>query len=193
MDTKTYDRLRAIASELPTDPPVWAVEIDEEGITLMMSPVKRHELITLRLRRQLDAQLPSTHPGVIAHSGPEIESPAVQRMRRPDLLVLPEDVLDEEDDYVDPADVLLVAEVVSRSNPDNDYTRKTRDYAAMAIPHYLIIDPRKGTLAVFTDPGPGEGGPRYRARHDYAFRDTVPVGPWQIDSSQFPLYGPNTL
>ena len=41
-------------------------------------------------------------------------------MRRPDLVVLPESVLEEEDDYVDPVDVLLVAEVVSRGNPDND-------------------------------------------------------------------------
>jgi Uma2 family endonuclease len=188
MDTKTYERLRAIAQELPTEPPIWAVEIDEEGITMMMSPVKRHELITLRLRRQLDAQLNATHPGYVAHSGPEIEAPAIQRMRRPDLVVLPESVLEEEDDYVNPVDVILVAEVVSRSNPDNDYDRKMADYPAMGIPVYLLIDPRKSTLSVHSDPGPTPEGVRYRARHDHGFGDTVTVGSWTVDSGEFLPY-----
>lgn len=188
MDAKTYQRLRSIADELPIEPPVWAIEIDDAGITLMSSPVKRHELITLRLRRQLDAQLLATHPGVVAHSGPEIESPAIQRMRRPDLLVLPESALDEDDAYVDPGDVLLVAEIVSRSNPENDYEDKARDYPAMGIPIYVIIDPRKGTAAVLTDPGPGAEGTRYRSRHDYVFGETMAVGAWSVDTGQFPTY-----
>jgi Uma2 family endonuclease len=189
MDTKTYDRLRAIARELPTEPPVWGVEIDEEGITMMVSPVKRHVLISLRLRRQLDTQLDATHPGYVAHSGPEIEAPTIQRMRRPDLVVLPEAVLEEEDDYVNPMDVILVAEVVSRSNPDNDYAHKTADYPAMGIPLYLLIDPRKATLSVLSDPGPSPQGVRYRARHDHAFGDTVAVGPWTVNSGEFLPYG----
>jgi Uma2 family endonuclease len=109
-------------------------------------------------------------------------------MRRPDLLVLPEAVLEEDDDYVDPSDVALVAEVVSRSNPDNDYERKTRDYSAMGIPLYLLIDPRKATLTVFSDPGRCPDGTRYRAQHDYCFGDTVPVGPWHVDSGEFLPY-----
>ncbi|MGP4113029.1 Uma2 family endonuclease [Streptomyces sp. 4N509B] len=189
MDTKTYERLRTIARELPTEPPVWAIEIDEQGITMMMSPVKRHELVTLRLRRQLDAQLGATHPGYVAHSGPEIEAPAIQRMRRPDLVVLPEAVLEEEDDYVNPVDVALVVEVVSRSNPDNDYARKTVDYPAMGIPLYLLVDPRKSTVSVFGDPGPTPEGTRYRSRHDHVFGDTVAVGPWTVDSGEFLPYG----
>lgn len=31
-------------------------------------------------------------------------------------------------------------------------------------------------------------GPRYRARHDDAFGDAVPVGPWMVDSGEFPSY-----
>ncbi|MCD0485121.1 Uma2 family endonuclease [Streptacidiphilus sp. ASG 303] len=189
MDPSLYARLRAIADELPVTPPVWAVEIGAEGIVMMMSPVKRHELITFRLGRQLNDQLARTRPGVIAHSGPQIESVPLGRMRRPDLVVLPEAVLEEEDAFVDPADVLLVAEVVSASNPDNDYTQKTRDYPAMGIPLYLIVDPRKGTLSVLSDPGPGpDGQPRYRARHDHVFGDHVPVGPWTVDTTGFLTY-----
>ncbi|WP_406275959.1 hypothetical protein OH779_18100 [Actinacidiphila glaucinigra] len=60
----------------------------------------------------------------------------------------------------------------------------------MGIPLYLIIDPRDKTLAVLSDPGPapGDDGPRYRSRHDYAFGDTVPVGSWVLDSGEFPAY-----
>ncbi len=192
MDAKTYARMRAVAEELMLREEAWAVEIGEGVVTMMMSPVNRHELITLRLRRQIDAQMPALAglAGYVAHSGPEVEAPAIGRMRRPDLLVLPELALDRPG-YVDPSDVLLIAEVVSDSNPANDYVEKTRDYPAMNIPVYLIIDPRKRTLAVLTDPGtaPGSDGPRYRARHDYAFGDLVPAGPWTIDTAEFPAYG----
>ncbi|WP_262413515.1 Uma2 family endonuclease [Actinacidiphila acidipaludis] len=41
--------------------------------------------------------------------------------------------------------VELAVEIVSPSNPENDYQDKIRDYPAMGIPHYLIIDPRNGT------------------------------------------------
>jgi len=191
MDAKRYERMRTIAEELMERQDAWAVEIGEGVITIMMSPVNRHELITARLARQLRQQIDRDPQwaGYLAHSGPEIDAPAIGRMRRPDLVVLPELALDSPG-YVDPADVALVAEVVSTSNPQNDYAEKTRDYPAMGIPIYLIIDPRKKTVTVLTDPGPapGDGGHRYRARHDYAFGDTVPVGTWTIDTGEFPAY-----
>ncbi|MFF3454254.1 hypothetical protein ACFYXH_07960 [Streptomyces sp. NPDC002730] len=52
----------------------------------------------------------------------------------------------------------------------------------------MIIDPRKGTAAVLTDPGPGAGGIRSRSRHDYIFGDTTTVGAWSVDTGQFPTY-----
>jgi hypothetical protein len=78
---------------------------------MMTSPVKRYELVTFRLGRRLNEQLQRTHPGVIAHSGPE-----------------------------------------SHPGPDPD------------------------------------DGARYRARHDHVFGDTVPVGPWTVDTSGFLTY-----
>jgi Uma2 family endonuclease len=40
---------------------------------------------------------------------------------------------------------LLAVEVVFPSSPGTDYEDKSRDYPAMGIPHYLIVDPRDGT------------------------------------------------
>ncbi|MDX2853729.1 Uma2 family endonuclease [Streptomyces sp. PA03-3a] len=191
MHAKAYARMRAIADELMEREDTWAVEIGEGVITMMMSPVNRHELIALRLRRQIERQMAGDPEwaGHVAHSGPEIEAPAIGRMRCPDLVVVAEQALDTPG-FLDPADVALVAEVVATSNPENDYREKTRDYPAMGIPLCLIIDPRDKTLAVLSDPGPapGDAGPRYRARHDYAFGDAVPVGPWVLDSGEFPAY-----
>ncbi|MGW3244285.1 Uma2 family endonuclease [Streptomyces sp. NPDC001070] len=191
MDAKTYARMRAVAEDLMTREEAWAVEIGEGVITMMMSPVNRHELIAMRLARQIQRQIDddAEWAGHTAWSGPEIEAPAIGRMRRPDLVVVAEQALDTPG-FLDPADVALVAEVVSTSNPENDYCEKTRDYPAMGIPLYLIIDPRNKTLAVLSDPGPapGDDGPRYRARHDHAFGDAVPVGPWVVDSGEFPAY-----
>lgn len=188
VEERRYAALRATAEDIMERYDVWGVEIGKEGITLMMSPLKRHELITKRLGRQIDAQAEAMPGGLIAHSGPEVESPALGRMRRPDLLVLPEAVLEEEGLYVSPEDVRLVAEVVSDSNPGNDYTEKTIDYAGMAIPTYLLVDPRKATVTVFCDPGPAPEGTRYRTRRDYVFGDQVQAGPFAVDTAGFIPY-----
>ncbi|GAA1198221.1 isoleucyl-tRNA synthetase [Kitasatospora gansuensis] len=80
-----------------------------------------------------------------------------------------------------PHEVVLVVEVVSTSNPENDYENKVHDYAAMGIPHYLLVDPRDGTGIVHSQPG-------YASREKFAFGDTVPVGPWTIDTSGLLTY-----
>lgn len=110
--------MRAIAEELTEYAEhlegSWSVEIGPSGPFLaMMSPSKRHEGAIHRIRKQLDAQLPATHPGYVCATGPEIEHPAIGRMRRPDALVIPEAVFDEEGLAVDATQVLAVVEVVS--------------------------------------------------------------------------------
>ncbi|MDX2709237.1 hypothetical protein PV350_41315 [Streptomyces sp. PA03-6a] len=116
MDAKSYARMRAIAAELMGREDTRAVEIGEGVITLTMPPVNRHELIALRLRRQIERQM-ADDPDWAGHArqdcGRPLRSGAGARRRRP----------------------------------------------------------------------------RYRARHDYAFRDAVPVGPWVPDSGEFPAYG----
>ncbi|TGZ17911.1 hypothetical protein DV517_28840 [Streptomyces sp. S816] len=116
--------MRAIAEELGAYAErlegAWSVEIGPSGpILAMMRPPKRHAGTVHRICMQLDEQLRTTHPGHICASGPEIEHPAIGRMRLPDAMVIPEAVLDEEGLAVDATQVLAVVEIVSPSNPTN--------------------------------------------------------------------------
>ncbi len=75
----------------------WSVEIGPSGLVLAMTcrPLRRESTRRL-VREQLDQQVAVTHPGYICATGPEIEHPAIGRMRLPDAVVIPEAVLDEE-------------------------------------------------------------------------------------------------
>ncbi|MEU8516481.1 Uma2 family endonuclease [Kitasatospora sp. NPDC048722] len=97
-------------------------------------------------------------------------------MRNPDLMVFPEATLAGEQPAVLPHEVLLAVEVVSESNPDNDYHDKVRDYAAMGIPVHLLIDPRGGTGIVHPERG-------YASHEKFDFGATITVGPWTLDTS----------
>lgn len=182
--------MRAIAEELGAYAErlegSWTVEIGPSGPILAMTchPM-RHAGAIHRIRNQLDEQLLTTHPGYVCASGPEIEAPALGRMRHPDAVVIPEGVLDEEGVAVDATQVLAVVEIVSPSNPNNDYIEKLADYPAMGIEHYLIVDPRTGTVEVHSDPCKG----RYARKDAYIYGDTVPFGPWTVDTSEFRRYG----
>ncbi|GJF29627.1 hypothetical protein KNE206_23270 [Kitasatospora sp. NE20-6] len=181
IDPATFARLREIADRLPQVPGIGKVEIANGEIVMMMPPVRRHELAVLRIARQLNSQLPETHPGHVAHPGADLEDAGLGRLRCPDLMVFAESALEREEPSLLPHEVLLVVEIVSKSNPENDYEGKVRDYAAMGIPLYLLVDPRKGTGIVHDLPG-------YTSRTPFAFGDTVTVGPWRIDTSGLLTY-----
>jgi Uma2 family endonuclease len=184
-----YARIRAVAEELAERQENVRVEISGSAIVMLMSSSRPHELIAMRLRRQLDRQLDAEGKGLVAHTGGEVEDASLGKLRRPDLIVVAEEIFAEDTlaPFL-PRDLALVGEIVSPSNHVNDYAAKMPDYPAMGIPLYLLIDPRKGTVAVLSDPGPGPDGSRYRARHDYAFGDRVQAGPWTIDTNEFPTY-----
>ncbi|MEZ0093385.1 Uma2 family endonuclease [Streptacidiphilus sp. EB129] len=181
VNAATYARLREFADQLPQIPGIGHVEIANGQIVLTLSPVRRHELAVVRIGRQLNDQLSRTHPGYVAHAGADLEDIGLGRLRHPDLMVFPESVLEEDAAAMHPAAVLLAVEIVSKSNPENDYEDKVRDYATMGIPLYLIVDPRDGTGIVHSQP-------RYANREKFAFGDTVSVGPWRIDTSQLLTY-----
>ncbi|MGZ3099228.1 Uma2 family endonuclease [Streptomyces sp. H72] len=185
-----YARMRAIAEDLGTFAErwegTWRVEIGPAGPVLArVCPSKRREGAVRRIRNQLDEQLPTTHPGYVCENGPGIEHPAIGRMRRPDAVVIPEAALDEEGLAVDATQVLAAVEIVSPSDPSNDYAEKLADYPAMDIPHSMIVDPRTGTIQVHSDPCKG----RYSRKEPHIFGDSVPFGPWTVETSEFRRYG----
>ncbi|MFJ3791865.1 Uma2 family endonuclease [Kitasatospora sp. NPDC090091] len=176
-----YARLREIADQLPRIPGAGKVEIADGGIVVTLSPVLRHELAVLRISQQLNARLPRTHPGCIAHGGADLEDVGLGLRRNPDLMVFPEAALEGEDASLAPHEVLLVVEVVSESNPGTDHHDKVRDYAAMGIPFYLLVDPRTGTGIVHSEPG-------YDSREKFVFGDVIAVGPWTVDTGVLRTY-----
>ena len=163
-------------------------EITKEGIVLdMMSPVRPHELTALRLRKRLEKVMPEE---IVAHTGePDVELEPEGIMRRPDIMVIAEADMEGEGSF-DPRTLIAAIEIVSRSNPDNDWVTKLRDYPLIGIPIYAIFDPRTGTGAVLTDIHPTPEGPRYATRKDFVYGEDVTIGDWTISTDDLPLYQP---
>ncbi len=161
-------------------------EITKEGIVHdMMSPSGRHELTALRLRKRLEKVMPEE---LVAHTGePDVEDVSRGVMRRPDVMVIAEEDMDIEGSF-DPRMLIAAIEVVSRSNPDNDWVGKARDYPLLGIPIHVIFDPRTGTGAVFTDIHATPDGPRYATRKDFVYGEDVTIGDWTIPTDGLPRY-----
>ncbi|MFF6993388.1 Uma2 family endonuclease [Streptomyces sp. NPDC008313] len=161
-------------------------EITKEGIVHdMMSPVKQHELTVLRLRKRLEKAMPEE---IVAHTGePDVEGAYEGVLRRPDVMVIAEEDMEGEGTF-DPRTVLAAVEIVSRSNPDNDWIAKTRDYPLLGIPVYAVFDPRTGSGAVFTDIHSTPDGPRYATRKDFVYGEDVTIGEWTIATNGLPRY-----
>jgi hypothetical protein len=87
-----------------------------------------------------------------------------------------------------PHTLVAAIEVVSRSNPDNDWVGKMRDYPLIGIPIYAIFDPRTATGAVLTDIHATPDGPRYATRKDFVYGEDVTIGDWTISTDGLPRY-----
>ncbi|MDT0456213.1 Uma2 family endonuclease [Streptomyces sp. DSM 41527] len=161
-------------------------EITKEGIVLdMMSPVKPHELTALRLRKRLEKVMPEE---LVAHTGePDVENEPEGILRRPDVMVIAEADM-EGDGSFDPHTLIAAIEIVSRSNPDNDWVSKMRDYPLLGIPTYVIFDPREGEGAVLSDIHSTPDGPRYATRKDFVYGEDVTIGEWTISTDGLPRY-----
>ncbi|CAM5547688.1 Uma2 family endonuclease [Streptomyces canus] len=161
-------------------------EITREGIVHdMISPNSPHELTRLGLRTRLEKTMPVE---IIAHTGrPDVEDEFGGIMRRPDVMVIAWADMDIPGSF-DPRTLVAAIEVVSCSNPDNDWVGKIRDYPLIGIPIYAIFDPRTGTGAVLTDIHRTPDGPRYATRKDFVYGEDVTIGDWTISTDDLPRY-----
>ncbi|WP_078660685.1 Uma2 family endonuclease [Streptomyces sp. NRRL B-24484] len=181
IDPATFARLREIADELSALPAKPRVEIGPQGLVMMTSPTTPHGFTAMNLARQVMAQTPDMY----ALMDTDMQDAVLGRLRVPDVMVLPEDLIEEQpEEAVDPRAVALVIEVVSRSNPENDHRDRIADYSAMGIPLYLIVDPGRGTAQVLEEPD----GATYRKIRTFDYGQEVPVGRWLIDTGRFPRY-----
>ncbi|MEU7635566.1 Uma2 family endonuclease [Streptomyces sp. NPDC039016] len=161
-------------------------EITKEGIVHdMVSPGGPHEVTAAHVSRRLEKLMPDE---LLAHNGtPDVEDEPEGIMRHPDVMVIAWTDLNVEGS-IDPRAVVAAIEIVSCSNPDNDWVGKVRDYPLIGIPIYAIFDPRTGTGAVFTDIHSTPDGPRYATRKDFVYGEDVTVAEWTISTDGLPRY-----
>jgi Uma2 family endonuclease len=181
-----YRHLREYADKLnPPAPFTDHVEISGGNIIVIMAPMGTHEMVAWKISDLLRPQLPE---GIIAHTGGDVEDVALGILRRPDVIVVPYEAM-HIDGALNPRDLLLAIEIVSPSNPANDYVDKLAEYPMMGIPHYLIVDPRDGTAQHYWQIVQRNGRPEYDAHVPYVFGDSIPVGDWVVDTTELPRYG----
>ncbi|RLV01529.1 hypothetical protein CTZ27_13680 [Streptomyces griseocarneus] len=186
-----YARVLAIAEELhryaPDHAPDTAkrFEISGSSIILMVSSPRQYQYNAYLLRRQLDRQLAE---GWVAHNWGGVEDATLGILRRPAVIVLPEAAM-LLPGGIDPRDLGLAADIVPPLGEVHD-AQRAYDSAAMAIPLYLLVNPRNGTATVMSDPQDvdSEGRRCYRSRTDYVFGDKIAVGEWTVDTSEFNRY-----
>ncbi|MGW5350655.1 Uma2 family endonuclease [Streptomyces sp. NPDC004031] len=184
-DALPYLAMRDIVEQMQHAVP-GKLEITKEGIVHdMMSPGGPHELTAARVSRRLEKVMPE---GLLAHTGtPDVEDVHEGVMRHPDVMVIAEADMEVEGSF-DPGTLLAAIEVVSRSNPDNDWVGKMRDYPLLGIPVYVLFDPRTGEGAVLSDIHPTPNGPRYATRTDFVYGEDVTIGEWTISTENLPRY-----
>ncbi|MER6677783.1 Uma2 family endonuclease [Streptomyces sp. NPDC000983] len=181
-----YRYLREFREAFDKPEPLAWPEISHGQLLMMMGPKKQHQLVAHRLRTQLEPQLAAD---LVLMVGTEMEDASLGVLRVPDLVVIDEEEATRDSDAIDPRRSHLVIEIVSRSNPANDYEGKLRDYPAMGVPHYLIVDPRDGSAVHYWAPTRRGGEPAYDNRQHYLFGETVTVAGWKIDTAGLPRYG----
>ncbi|GGY11396.1 hypothetical protein GCM10010324_67640 [Streptomyces hiroshimensis] len=158
----------------------WKVETTDGEVKLVaMSPNLPHGTNARIFREQIEAQTPH----VTAVNDTDMTDPVTGLEKVPDLMAFVTGDVDPQADSVDPRAVLIVVEIVSKTNPKNDLVTKLYDYPRMGVPVYVIVDPRDGTIGVHSDPKPGPDGIRYRHSVPCMFGDTFPAGQWTFDTS----------
>ena len=130
------------------------VQVSGDIIVMMVSRSGIHQRNLLVVRRQFDANAPA---GLLPSENIDLVAPMVGKCRNPDLTYLPAEVLDTTDNQVPAETAAIAVELVSPSNPENDWVGKVRDYLLMGIPLYLLIDARQKTVTRRTRCPPGGG------------------------------------
>ncbi|MFE2726097.1 Uma2 family endonuclease [Kitasatospora sp. NPDC059327] len=164
-----YEQHRDFVEELERIAPE-GVRIEWSGDTLIMQapPSNIHQLNVAQVRRQFEQHAPD---GYLPSERSEIVSPDSSKGRAPDLTYLPPAVLSEPGNKAPAEEALIAVEIVSPSNPGNDWMDKLHDYAVMRIPLYLIVDPRQQTVTLFSAPDHD----RYHTRSDRKFGDAIGI------------------
>ncbi|MHA6757040.1 Uma2 family endonuclease [Streptacidiphilus sp. PAMC 29251] len=172
MDPRHFQLLEQARAALP---PGFKSELSGDTIVMMVSPSGIHQRNLALVMRQFERHAPD---GYLPSGNSDLQSPAIGKSRNPDLTYLPADAMATTDNAIAAEEALIAVELVSPSNPENDWTGKVRDYPVMRIPLYLIIDAREATITLFSEPE----GDRYHTRTDRKFGEQIHIpAPFAFD------------
>ncbi|MFD6953189.1 MULTISPECIES: Uma2 family endonuclease [unclassified Nocardiopsis] len=135
-------------------PEGFRAEIINGSIIVSPTPTYRHAKIVRMVERALDR---SRCEGLLALQMATVELSATGERYVPDLVVMPEALVDGEGwegpDWIRPAEEAEFAvEVVSPGSALHDWQAKARGYAKAGVPLYLVVDPRRSEIALFSEP-----------------------------------------
>jgi Uma2 family endonuclease len=131
----------------------------------------RHAVLVRRIRQAVEGGTP---PEIGAFENITLEEPEIERYI-PDLAVWPEELVDTAAEWVFAGEgCLLAVEVTSPDQERRDYA-KADGYARSGTPIYLLVDRKRRTCIVFTEPE----GDHYLTRHEVPFGKpvTLPLDP----------------
>ena len=171
--------VRALHDQL--DPPEgYRVEIIEGKLEVAATPFGKHALVIEDLVRAI---LPTLPRSLALRERITLQEPEIDRYE-PDLGIWPRAVLSSETEWVFPGEECLFAvEVTSPDQERRDYT-KAAGYARADVPVYLIVDRKRRTCIVLTQPV----GAKYTHRNETPFGKllTLPLEtPVTVDTSEF--------
>jgi Uma2 family endonuclease len=119
----------------------------EDGWLVERAAGSRHNWAVRNLSRIIEAAAAEAAASVVVCGGGEWEVSTPAGIRKPDVFVIPRDVakasiFDESPKVIPGRELLLAAEVVSPGSGSerNDRVRKVREYAAIGIPQYWIVE-----------------------------------------------------
>lgn len=175
-----YDALEYAMDHMEV-PEGYRVEIIEGEIVVSPTPQGPHIKNTTLLQLSLAAAAPS---GTDVVQMASIALPETGQRYIPDLLVLPDAILNEPEWLFPGSAALLVVEVTSPHNARTDRVKKLRGYARSHVPAYLLVDREPRTTTLFTEPENGA----YRRDVKVPFGEKLPLPePFsgEIDTSEF--------
>ena len=165
MDARHFVLLEEARRSLPEG---FKAEISGDTIVLRIRGSGIHQRNLVVLRRQFDAHAPGD---LLPSENTDLVSPDAGKSRNPDLTYLPAAALETTENQVPAEEAVIAVELVSPSNPENDWVGKVRDYPLMGIPLYLVVDARLKTVTLFSHPD----RTRYHRREDIDFGETLHI------------------
>jgi Uma2 family endonuclease len=111
-----------------------------EGVVVMVpSPTALHQRAGLRLATILDDQLPDDLTAVMEVEV-LVDATSPVTVRKPDVIVTTNEMVEQNPHRPAAADVLLAVEVLSPGSVRRDRVHKLTEYADAGIPNYWIVD-----------------------------------------------------